>query len=149
MNAEENVVNPEEHYTEGNSGTIRQHILQAGAEIGGEIYDKTQQAATEMYDKTQQAAHDAYGKTKEVASDTYGKTKEVASDTYGKTKEVASDTYDRARAFARDNPGKAALIAMGVGVGLGMFLCSRQSSASGSTHGLVDTLSDVARAFLR
>ena len=112
-----------EQVTEETSKDIPHEILKAGAEM----YDKTQQAASEAYDKTSQ----------------------VASEAFDKTSQVASDTFARAKAFTRENPEKAALIAMGVGVGLGMILCSRQSRTARTTNAVVDALYDVARAFLR
>ncbi len=112
-----------EHITEETGKDIPHEIVRAGVEM----LDKTQQAASEVYDKTNK----------------------VASEAYDKTSKVASDTFDRAKEFTRENPEKAALIAMGVGVGLGLILCSRQSRTARTTNAVVDALYDVARAFLR
>jgi ElaB protein len=90
-----------------------------------------------------------YGKAQHAASEAYDKTSKVASEAFDKTSEMANDTFDRVKAFTRENPEKAALIAMGVGVGLGMILCSRQSRTSRTANAVIDSLSDVARAFLR
>ena len=113
----------EEHFTEETGRDIPHDIMKTGTEI----YGKAQHAASEAYDKTSKVAFEAFDKTSEVAS----------------------DAFDRVKVFTRENPEKAALIAMGVGVGLGMILCSRQSRTSRTANAVIDSLYDVARAFLR
>jgi ElaB protein len=121
MNTEENI--SEEHFKEEAGRDIPHEIIKTGAEV----YGKAQHAASEAFDKTSR----------------------VASEAYDKTSEVAGDAVDRVKTFTRENPEKAALIAMGVGVGLGMILCSRQSRTSRTANAVIDSLYDVARAFLR
>jgi ElaB/YqjD/DUF883 family membrane-anchored ribosome-binding protein len=107
-------------------------------EAGRDIPHDMLKTGADMYDKAQHATSEAFDTTSKVASEAYDK-----------TSKVASDTFDQAKAFTRENPEKAALIAMGVGVGLGLILCSRQSRTARTTNAVVDALYDVARAFLR
>ncbi len=79
----------------------------------------------------------------------YDKTMKAASEAYEKTSQVANDTYEQARVYTRENPEKVALIAFGLGFGLGMLLCSRPSRTTRSAHAVVDAVYDVATAFLR
>jgi ElaB/YqjD/DUF883 family membrane-anchored ribosome-binding protein len=115
--------------------TTREHTEQ---ERGRIIPEDVLEKGSEMYAKTQQAAGEAYEKTAQVAGETYDK-----------TAKIMSDTYDQAKVFGRENPEKMALIAFGVGFGLGVLFCSRQSRASRSAHAVVDAIYDVAVAFLR
>jgi hypothetical protein len=86
---------------------------------------------------------------KEAGSEMYAKTQQAASEAYDKTAKVVSDTYNQAATLGRENPEKMALIAFGVGFGLGVLFCSRESRASRSAHAVVDAVYDVAVAFLR
>jgi len=120
MNTEENV--SEEHFAEESARDI-DDIMKAGTK--------------------------AYGKAQHAASEAYDKTSRAASEAFDKGSQVANDTFDRVKVFTRENPEKAALIAMGVGVGLGMILCSRQSRTTRTANAVLDSIYDVARAFLR
>jgi len=85
----------------------------------------------------------------ESGAEMYAKTQQAAGEAYDKTARVMSDTYDQAKIYGRENPEKIALIAFGVGFGLGILFCSRQSRATRSAQAVVDAVYDVAVSFLR
>ncbi len=93
----------------------------------------------------QEETHEAF----KAGGEMYDKAQHAASEAYDKTSKAANETFVRARAYTRENPEKAALIAMGIGVGLGLILCSRQSRTARTTNAVLDAAYDVARAFLR
>jgi ElaB/YqjD/DUF883 family membrane-anchored ribosome-binding protein len=77
---------------------------------------------------------------------------ETVSEVYDKTAQVVSQTYEKAKSFGSKNPGKAILVALGIGVGLGFLLgaSSRRSGISGRfARPVVNALSDVALEFFR
>ena len=77
---------------------------------------------------------------------------ETVSEVYDKTARVVSQTYEKAKSFGSKNPGKAMLLALGIGVGLGFLLgaSSRRSGITGRfARPVVNALSDVALEFFR
>jgi ElaB/YqjD/DUF883 family membrane-anchored ribosome-binding protein len=54
----------------------------------------------------------------------YGQAEQAVSDAYDKTAHAVSKTYDQAKSYSSENPGKAMLIASGIGVGLGFLLAA-------------------------
>lgn len=81
----------------------------------------------------------------------YDQTKRTVSEAYDKTSQALSGTYDQAMAYSRENPGRAVLIAFGVGIGIGMLLVgsSRRSPASRYGEPIVNALSNMAMDFIR
>ena len=65
-------------------------------------------------------------------AEVYGQAEQTVSDVYNKTAQAMSKTYDQAKNYSSENPGKAMLIASGIGLGLGFLLAasSRRSRAS-------------------
>jgi ElaB/YqjD/DUF883 family membrane-anchored ribosome-binding protein len=55
-------------------------------------------------------------------AEVYGQAEQAVSDVYDKTAQAVSKTYDQAKNYSSENPGKAMLIASGIGVGLGLLL---------------------------
>jgi ElaB/YqjD/DUF883 family membrane-anchored ribosome-binding protein len=89
--------------------------------------------------------------TLERGAEAFEHAEQAVSDAYDKTSEKVSETYDKAKNYSQDNPGKSLLIALGIGVGIGLLL-------GGSTHRtrtgrlaqpVVHALSDIALAFFR
>lgn len=88
----------------------------------------------------------------EISAEAYGQAEQVVSDVYDKTTEKVSETYEKAKIFSNENPGKAILIALGIGVGLGFLLGSstRRSGVTGRlARPVVNALSDIALEFWR
>ena len=50
--------------------------------------------------------------------------KRTANDAYQRASETVNDTYEQALDYTRENPGKAALVMFGVGVGVGLLLAN-------------------------
>ncbi len=79
----------------------------------------------------------------------YEKTERAVSDIYDRTSRAVNDTYDQAVRYSRENPGKTALIAMGVGFGLGLMMGSPRHRANRYAQPVINALSDIAAEFLR
>jgi len=88
------------------------------------------------------------GQTAESAS---AQARHVMSQAYERTNEILSNSYDQAVTYARENPGKTTLIALGIGVGLGLLLASggRRSRIRRYGEPIVNALSDVALEMIR
>lgn len=87
--------------------------------------------------------------TLERGAEVYGQAKEAVNDVYAKTAQAVSETYEKAKSYSTENPGKAMLIGLGVGVGLGFLLGANthQSRASRFARPVVNALSEIAREF--
>jgi len=84
-------------------------------------------------------------------SRTFDETKEAMKQAYEKSARSIGHTYNQALEYSRHNPGKTALIAFGVGVGVGMLLLStgRRSRVSRYGEPIVNALSNMALEFVR
>ena len=78
-------------------------------------------------------------------------TKRAMSHAYDKSSRAIGETYDHALEYGRHNPGKTALIAFGVGVGVGMLLIGpgRRSRISRYGEPIVNALSNMALEFIK
>jgi len=87
----------------------------------------------------------------ERGSEAYGKAEQTASDVYNKTSQKVSETYEKAKKYSNENPGTTILIALGIGVGLGILLgaSSRQSRTSRIAQPVINALSDIAHELFR
>ena len=81
----------------------------------------------------------------------YEETKRAVSHAYERSSKALSETYDQALEYGRHNPGKAVLIAFGVGVGIGILLLgsNRRSKVSRYGEPVVNALSNMALEFIR
>jgi ElaB/YqjD/DUF883 family membrane-anchored ribosome-binding protein len=81
----------------------------------------------------------------------YEETKRSMSQAYQRSAGAIGQTYDQALDYGRNHPGKAALIAFGIGVGVGLLLVSsgRRSRISRYGEPLVNVLSNIATDFIR
>ena len=87
----------------------------------------------------------------ERGTEVYGQAEQAVSDVYDKTAQTVSKTYEQAKSYSSENPGKAILIALGIGVGLGFLLgaSSRGSRTGRFAQPVVNALSDIALEFFR
>lgn len=87
--------------------------------------------------------------TLEHGAEILGKAEEAVSDAYDKTARTVGETYEHAKSYSGNNPGKALLITLGIGVGLGFLLGknSRRMSAGRFARPVVNALSDIALEF--
>lgn len=81
----------------------------------------------------------------------FDETKRAMGQAYDQSARALGETYDQAIDYGRQNPGKAALIAFGVGVGIGMLLLgsTRRSRISRYGEPVVNALSNMAMEFVR
>ena len=84
-------------------------------------------------------------------AEVHGQAEPAESDVCDKTAQVLSETYEQAKSYSRKNPGKTILIALGVGVGLGILLgaSSRHSRTGRFARPVVNALSEIALEFFR
>lgn len=86
-------------------------------------------------------------------AEAYEQAEEAASNAYDKTSEKVSNTYERVKRYSSENPGKSILVALGIGVGIGLILGSSTRRRPGVTSRLarpvVHALSDIALDFWR
>jgi ElaB/YqjD/DUF883 family membrane-anchored ribosome-binding protein len=87
----------------------------------------------------------------ERGSKVYGQAEQAVSQVYDKTAQAVSETYEKAKGYSTENPGKTILVALGIGVGLGLLLgaSSRRSRAGRFAQPVVNALSDIALEFFR
>ena len=90
-------------------------------------------------------------KTLERGTEAYGQAEKTVSDAYEKTAQKVSEMYDKTKSYSNENPGKTILIALGIGVGLGILLgaSSRQSRTSRIAQPVINALSDIAHELFR
>ncbi len=55
-------------------------------------------------------------------AEVYGQAEQAVGEVYDKTTRKASESYAQVKGYSYDNPGKAILIALGIGFGVGLFL---------------------------
>lgn len=79
----------------------------------------------------------------------YAQTEQAVSQAYDKTAKVVGETYEQAKTFGRENPERTALIAFGVGVGVGLLVGTRRSRSGRIVQPLIDAAYDVASALVR
>jgi ElaB/YqjD/DUF883 family membrane-anchored ribosome-binding protein len=93
------------------------------------------------------SAEDVMGR----GSRAYEETKRTMGNAYERSARAIGETYDHALEYGRHNPGKAALIAFGIGVGVGMLLLGsgRRSRVSRYGEPIVNALSNMALEFIR
>ena len=59
------------------------------------------------------------------------------------------ELYEQAKTFGRENPERTALIAFGVGVGVGLLVGTRRSRSGRIVQPLIDAAYDVTSALVR
>ena len=103
---------------------------------------------TDIYETEERA--DMTEDLKNKAGHVYEQTRESVSQAYDRTAGALSETYDQAMMYARENPGKTTLIAVGIGVAVGLLLASgRRSRIRRFGEPIVNALSDVAMEIVR
>ena len=87
----------------------------------------------------------------ERGAEVHGQAEQAVSDVSDITAQAVSETYERAKSYNRKNPGKTILIALGIGVGLGLLFgaSSRHSRTGRFARPVVNALSEIALEFLR
>lgn len=81
----------------------------------------------------------------------YDNAKRTVGDAYEKTARAASQAYTQTKTYSMNNPGKAMLIALGIGMGVGFMLGanSRPSRMNRIGRPVVEALANIGREFFR
>jgi ElaB/YqjD/DUF883 family membrane-anchored ribosome-binding protein len=89
--------------------------------------------------------------TLERRAEVHNHAQPAASDGREKAARVVRETYGQVKIYSRRNPGKTILIALGVGVGLGILLGanSRHSRTGRFARPVVNALSEIALEIFR
>ena len=84
-------------------------------------YDKSESPRQQMAEEPCCASATAQ-KILEHGAEAYGKAEQAVSDAYDKMTQKVSETYKKAKSYGSENPGTTILIALGIGVCLGLLL---------------------------
>jgi ElaB/YqjD/DUF883 family membrane-anchored ribosome-binding protein len=81
----------------------------------------------------------------------YEHAEKAVMDVYDKAAQAVAGTYEHGKSYSRKNPDKALLIALGLGVGIGLLFGagSRHARAGRFARPVVKALSDSALQFFR
>lgn len=85
-------------------------------------------------------------------AEAYGKAEQAAGEAYDKTTQKVKETYDKAKSYTDENPGKTVLIALGIGLGIGLLLGANSTHRSRTgriAQPVINAISDVAHEFFR
>jgi hypothetical protein len=82
------------------------------------------------------------------ASEKLGGAKRRLSDVYGRTSETADRLYHEVLEFGRSNPGTATLVALGAGIGVGLWLANGDRSSRYRRRVVPSLATHVAGAIL-
>ena len=87
----------------------------------------------------------------EQGAEAYGQAEQAVSEAYDATSQKVSETYEQAKKYSHGNPGKSLLIAVGIGVSLGLLLGARthRSRTGRIAQPVVNALSDIALELFR
>jgi ElaB/YqjD/DUF883 family membrane-anchored ribosome-binding protein len=89
-------------------------------------------------DKATDAAREAGDQFYDAAAEKLGQAKQKAGEMYDRVNQSFNDKYDKAVYYGRENPGKTTLIALGVGVGLGLLIGTTARNSRRSRGGIVE-----------
>jgi ElaB/YqjD/DUF883 family membrane-anchored ribosome-binding protein len=116
-------------------------------DIENDKYETTKRRIVGVPDENDGSAQSAL----ERGAEAYGQAEKAVSNFYDQTAQAVGETYERAKNYGRKNPDKALLIALGIGVGLGLLLgaSSRRSRNGGFAKPVVNALSGIASQLFR
>jgi ElaB/YqjD/DUF883 family membrane-anchored ribosome-binding protein len=101
---------------------------------------------------SEQHGQEEWNDVKERGAEIADKAKQTFNEAYERTSRTLNDSYERAIDYGSENPGRAMLIAFGVGVGFGLWLSSNVSSRSRSSRivpPVINALSEIAAEMFR
>lgn len=78
--------------------------------------------------------------------------KQSVNEAYNRASKTVNQTYEQAMDYSRDNPGKATLIAFGVGIGVGIVIAggfTTRSRTSRLVPPVMNALSEIASELFR
>lgn len=95
----------------------------------GHVADELEKQAKALGEGTSKVSHqvkESAGKASEVTKEKYGVAKEKVKYGYGKARKDLDTLTEDVNEYTRDNPGKAVLMAAGIGFVLGLLLRPRR-----------------------
>jgi ElaB/YqjD/DUF883 family membrane-anchored ribosome-binding protein len=95
---------------------------------------------------TSNAARTARENIEDRGAEMMGQAKQKASHIYNQANKTLNEQYERVADYGRDNPGKATLIAFGVGVGVGLLVAGGFNTRSRRSR-LVEPVMNALSAF--
>jgi ElaB/YqjD/DUF883 family membrane-anchored ribosome-binding protein len=100
-----------------------------------------------------EAVHAVREQVGERGAEVLEQAKQKVSDAYEQTTKNVTEQYEKAIDYGRENPGTTALIALGIGVGIGVLLAGSlggsRSRRSRFAEPVLETVSTLARALFR
>lgn len=112
---------------------------------------------TSKYDPfKQQTAADAGGAAAATenllnkGTEAYAKAEKAVGEAYEKSTQKVKETYDKAKTYSTEHPGTTILVALGIGVGIGLLLganSSRHSRSSRIARPVINAISDIANEY--
>jgi len=100
-----------------------------------------------------EAAQTVREQVEERGAEVLEQARQKVSEAYDQTTKNVTEQYEKAIDYGRENPGTTVLIALGIGVGLGVLLAGGFSNSRSRRSRLVepvlDSVSTLARALFR
>ena len=106
-----------------------------------------------VVDKVSDVAQVVREQVEECSAEALHHAKEKVGQVYDRANRGLNEQYERAIGYGRENPGKTTLIALGIGVGVGLLVAGSFNSPSFRRRRMVgpimNTLSTIADELLR
>jgi ElaB/YqjD/DUF883 family membrane-anchored ribosome-binding protein len=86
----------------------------------------TGSAASPARDLSAEKTHDEseFSSATQRGKEALGQAKQTVNEAYDRTSKALNQSYEQAVDYGKENPGKTALIAFGVGIGVGLWLAN-------------------------
>jgi len=98
--------------------------------LGRDINATVDTAAATLHSATDHISH--------AASETINQAKQKVGEMYDQVNKSVNEQYTRAVGYTRENPGTTTLIALGVGIGVGMLLVNNVKGSRGRRGRVVE-----------
>ncbi len=88
----------------------------------------------------------------EEGSEAYTEAEKTASELYNKTTQKLNETYEKTKMYNQENPGTTILVALGIGVAIGLLLANNnyyRPRTNRIARPVINALSDIAAEFFR
>lgn len=83
-------------------------------------------------------------------TEAYAKAEQAVGDAYEKSTQKVKETYEKAKTYGTEHPGTTILVALGIGVGIGLLLganSSRHSRTGRIARPVINAISDIANEY--
>jgi ElaB/YqjD/DUF883 family membrane-anchored ribosome-binding protein len=89
-------------------------------------------------DKAADTARQVGDQFSEAAAEKLGQAKQKVGEVYDQVNKTVNEQYTKAVGYSRENPGKTTLIALGIGVGIGLLIGGNARSSRRSRGRIVE-----------